>query len=221
MTVLELKDIKRTYTQGHKTIEVLRGIDLTIEEGELLSLVGSSGSGKSTLLQICGLLDSDFSGNIKLCGQDVSGLSDDSRSSMRREKLGFIYQFHHLLPEFTAEENVALALTVGGMKKADAITAARKTLKRLDMGHRLDHIPSRLSGGEQQRVAIARAVVGRPSLLLADEPTGNLDEETAQRVLELFIDYVRSENLSAIIATHDLSLAAKMDRQLKLKDGQL
>lgn len=221
MAVLELKDIKRTFTQGHKTIEVLKGIDLTVGEGELISLVGSSGSGKSTLLQICGLLDSDFAGNIKLCGEDVSELSDDNRSAMRREKLGFIYQFHHLLPEFTAEENVALALTVGGMKKSEALVLARKTLERLDMGHRLDHIPSRLSGGEQQRVAIARAVVGRPSLLLADEPTGNLDEETAQRVLELFIDYVRSENLSAVIATHDLALAGKMDRQLSLKDGQL
>jgi lipoprotein-releasing system ATP-binding protein len=221
MSVLKLTDIKRSFTQGHKTIEVLKGVNLTVEKGELIALVGTSGSGKSTLLQIAGLLDSEFEGALNLSGEDVSKLKDDSRSALRREKLGFIYQFHHLLPEFTAEENVALALTVGGEAKSEALKKARATLDRLNMGHRMDHVPSRLSGGEQQRVAIARAVVGNPALLLADEPTGNLDEETAAKVVELFIDYVKSEGLSAIIATHDKSLAAKLDRQFHLREGTL
>jgi lipoprotein-releasing system ATP-binding protein len=221
VSILKLKNIKRDFHQGHKTIHVLKGVDLTIEPGELVALVGSSGSGKSTLLQIAGLLDGEFDGRLELCGNDVSGLNDDARSQIRREELGFIYQFHHLLPEFTAEENVALALKVGGVGHKEALTLSRATLERLSLGDRMDHVPAKLSGGEQQRVAIARAVVGGPSLLLADEPTGNLDEETAGRVVDLLIEYVREAKLSAIIATHDKALAAKLDRQFQLKDGVL
>lgn len=221
MSVLSLKNVKRNFHQAHKTIEVLKGIDLEVQPGELVALIGSSGSGKSTLLQISGLLDSKFSGELTIAGKEVTGISDDARSAMRNSELGFIYQFHHLLPDFSAVENVALAQQVGGMSKAEALKDAEKILIRLGLEDRLDHIPSKLSGGEQQRVAIARAMVGKPSLLLADEPTGNLDEETASRVLNLFLETVRERKLAAVIATHDRRLAAKLDRQLVLHDGHL
>lgn len=219
--VLKITDLKRTFHQGHKTLEVLRGVDLEIQAGELVALVGASGSGKSTLLQVAGLLDSDFTGEVTIGGKETSGLTDTTRSALRREKLGFIYQFHHLLSDFTAVENVALPLRLQGENETRAKRAATEILADLGLADRLDHIPARLSGGEQQRVAIARAVVAKPALLLADEPTGNLDEETASRVLDLFLKIVRERGLAAIIATHDKALAARLDRQLQLREGQL
>ncbi|MEX0299969.1 MAG: ABC transporter ATP-binding protein [Kordiimonas sp.] len=221
MTVLRLENVKRSYHQAHKDVHVLKGIDLNVEAGELVALIGSSGSGKSTLLQIAGLLDSEYEGLVQIDGETVSGLKDDARSALRRQKLGFIYQFHHLLPDFTAAENVAMALSLNGFNKTEAMKKSAEVLDQLGLSERLDHVPSKLSGGEQQRVAIARAIVAEPALLLADEPTGNLDEETAARVLELFLQTVRDRKLAAVIATHDKSLAAKLDRQLVLQDGQL
>ncbi len=221
MSVLKLENVRRSYHQAHKDVHVLKGIDLNVDAGELVALIGSSGSGKSTLLQIAGLLDSEYEGTVQIEGQTVSGLKDDARSALRCGKLGFIYQFHHLLPDFTAVENVAMALYLNGFSKTVASKQAVEVLDQLGLAERLDHVPSKLSGGEQQRVAIARAIVAEPALLLADEPTGNLDEETAARVLELFLDTVRDRKLAAVIATHDKSLAVKLDRQLVLQDGQL
>jgi len=221
MSVLQIKNLKRSFHQGHKTVEVLRGINLEVESGQLVALVGASGSGKSTLLQAAGLLDSGFDGGITIDGIDASQLSEEKRSSIRRDKLGFIYQFHHLLPDFTALENVALALKLKGQGDLAAQKAAKEILLELGLGERLDHVPAKLSGGEQQRVAIARAIVGKPALLLADEPTGNLDEETAGRVLELFLKIVRDRGLAAIIATHDKALAASLDRKIHLSEGKL
>ncbi|MFC3051106.1 ABC transporter ATP-binding protein [Kordiimonas pumila] len=221
MPVLELIDIKRSFQQGSKTLDILKGISLSVEPGELVALIGSSGSGKSTLLQVAGLLDSGFDGEIKISGKPMSGLKDDARSKVRREALGFVYQFHHLLPDFTALENVSIALKIAGVTDKEARTRAAETLDQLGLAERMDHVPSKLSGGEQQRVAIARAVVGKPSVLLADEPTGNLDEETAAKVFDLFLNTMKENKLSAIIATHDRALAAKLERQYVLRDGKL
>lgn len=218
---LELKNIMRTFTQGYKTIDVLKGIDVSINTGELVALVGASGSGKSTLLQISGLLDQPSAGSVFIDSEDTLGLNDDKRTQVRREKLGFIYQFHHLMPEFTALENVALAARIANFTDKEAVQSATDILTRLGLHERFDHVPARLSGGEQQRVAIARALVTKPKLILADEPTGNLDEETATKVFELLLEIVRDFGVSAFIATHDKSLAAKMDRQLFLREGTL
>lgn len=218
---LKLLNITRTFTQGYKTIDVLKGIDITIEASELVALVGASGSGKSTLLQIAGLLDQPSGGNVSIDSENTLGLNDDKRTQVRREKLGFIYQFHHLMPEFTAMENVALAARIAGFTDSESIHSATDILKKLGLSERFDHVPARLSGGEQQRVAIARALVTKPKLILADEPTGNLDEETATKVFELLLEIVRDFGVSAFIATHDKSLASKMDRQLFLKEGIL
>lgn len=219
--VLEMRGVKRNFHQGHKTLEVLRGVDLTINTGELVALVGASGSGKSTLLQVAGLLDSDFTGDITIEGKNASLLKDEASSAFRRESLGFIYQFHHLLADFTALENVALPLRLQGEGDKAAKDAAKEILADLGLEGRLDHIPARLSGGEQQRVAIARAIVTKPALLLADEPTGNLDEETAERVLDIFLKIVRERGLAAIIATHDKSLATRLDKRVQLREGIL
>lgn len=218
---LEINDLTRTFTQAHKTLNVLKGINVTVGSGELVALVGASGSGKSTLLQLAGLLDQPSSGSIIIEGINTNGLSDDRRTAIRREKLGFIYQFHHLMPEFSAIENVALAGRICGMSDDQASNEAASILGKLGLSDRLDHIPAKLSGGEQQRVAIARALVTKPSLILADEPTGNLDEETAIKVFDLLLEIVHDFGVSAFIATHDKSLAAKMDRQLYLKEGVL
>lgn len=219
--ILEIEDLVRSFHQGHKTIEVLRGINLSVKPGELVGLVGTSGSGKSTLLQIAGLLDKASSGTITIDGAAATGAKDDARTAIRRNKLGFIYQFHHLLPEFTAVENVALAARIGGATDSDARDKARKLLEELNLSNREDHVPAKLSGGEQQRVAIARALAGNPKLILADEPTGNLDEATAVRVFELFLETVKNHGVAALIATHDMALAKKMDRQFTLREGHL
>lgn len=219
--VLQVTGLRRTFQQGHKSLEILRGVDIEVRPGELVGLVGVSGSGKSTLLQAIGLLDRQDQGEIHIDGIETSELSDDKRTAIRREKLGFIYQFHHLLPDFSATENVSLAFRIAGESNSASQEAAIDLLQSLDLGERLDHFPSSLSGGEQQRVAIARALAANPSLILADEPTGNLDEETAARVFDLFVKSVREKGVAAIIATHDRALASKMDRQLTLTDGQL
>ncbi len=219
--VLETGGLKRSFTQGDVTIEVLRGIDLAIQPGEIVALVGPSGSGKSTLLQAVGLLEGGFEGSIRLNGEEAAELDDDGRTRLRRELLGFIYQFHHLLPEFNAVENVVLPQLVRGATPQEARQRAEQLLGRIGLSQRLDHRPAKLSGGEQQRVAVARALANRPPLILADEPTGNLDEHTADTVIAEFLDLVRIEGSAALIATHNERLAARMDRVVRLHEGHL
>ena len=219
--VLVTKDLKRSFTQGEVTIDVLRGVDLAIQPGEIVALLGPSGSGKSTLLQAVGLLEGGFQGSIRLNGEEASRLDDDGRTRLRRDLLGFVYQFHHLLPEFNAVENVVLPQLVRGTDPRAAHARARDLLGSLGLGERLDHRPSKLSGGEQQRVAVARALANRPPLVLADEPTGNLDEQTADTVFAEFLNLVRGEGSAALVATHNERLAARMNRVLRLHDGRL
>lgn len=219
--VLETRDLRRSFTQGTVTIDVLRGVNLAIRAGEAVALLGPSGSGKSTLLQAIGLLEGGFEGSIRITGKEAASLDDDGRTTLRRDALGFVYQFHHLLPDFDALENVVLPLVIHGTEPAEARTRAAQLLTRLGLGQRLDHRPAKLSGGEQQRVAVARALANRPPLVLADEPTGNLDEHTADVVFAEFMDLVRSEGSAALVATHNERIAAKMDRVLRLHDGVL
>ena len=219
--VLQTGDLRRSFVQGDVTIDVLRGVDLSVQPGEIVALLGPSGSGKSTLLQAVGLLEGGFEGSIRLKGQEASDLDDEGRTRVRREMLGFVYQFHHLLPEFNARENVILPQLVRGTDMEAARTRADELLTTLGLGQRLDHRPSKLSGGEQQRVAVARALANRPPLVLADEPTGNLDEATADRVFAEFISLVRGQGTAALVATHNERLAAKMDRVVRLHEGRL
>lgn len=219
--ILQTRALKRSFTQGDVTIHVLRGVDLAVQPGEIVALLGPSGSGKSTLLQAVGLLEGGFEGSICLKGEEAASLDDDGRTRLRRELLGFIYQFHHLLPEFSALENVVLPQLVFGLDMAKARSRAEELLGILGLGQRLDHRPAKLSGGEQQRVAVARALANRPPLILADEPTGNLDEKTADTVLAELLKLVRGEGSAALIATHNERLAARMDRVVRLHDGIL
>lgn len=219
--VVSLRGLKRSFQQGDVTIEVLRGVDLDIMPGEIVALLGPSGSGKSTLLQAVGLLEGGFTGSIAIAGEEASKMASDERTRLRRENLGFVYQFHHLLPDFNARENVVMPQMVAGVSRQQADVRADELLTSLGLGHRLDHRPSQLSGGEQQRVAVARALANRPNLVLADEPTGNLDEHTSDRVLAQFLDLVRGEGSAALVATHNERLAAKMDRVVRLHDGRL
>ena len=219
--VVSLRGLKRSFQQGEITIEVLRGVDLDIMPGEIVALLGPSGSGKSTLLQAVGLLEGGFSGSIAIAGEEASTLPADQRTRIRREHLGFVYQFHHLLPDFNARENVVMPQMIAGTSRFDADGRADELLTSLGLGARLDHRPSQLSGGEQQRVAVARALANRPTLVLADEPTGNLDEHTADRVLEQFLALVRGEGSAALVATHNERLALRMDRVVRLHDGIL
>jgi lipoprotein-releasing system ATP-binding protein len=219
--VLATRGLKRSFTQGDITIEVLRGVDLSVGAGEIVALVGPSGSGKSTLLQAVGLLEGGFSGSIRLNGEEAAELDDNGRTRLRRELLGFVYQFHHLLPEFNAVENVVLPQLVLGREPKPAHRRAEDLLGRLGLSQRLDHRPSKLSGGEQQRVAVARALANKPPLVLADEPTGNLDEHTADAVLAELLKLVREEGSAALIATHNERLAGKMDRVVRLHEGRL
>ncbi|MEO0411284.1 MAG: ABC transporter ATP-binding protein [Pseudomonadota bacterium] len=219
--VLDLRDLRRSYTQGSETIEVLKGINLTIGEGEVVGLLGPSGAGKSTLLQAAGQLEGGYKGSIIIDGTDCGRLKEQDRTQLRRDKIGFVYQFHHLLPDFTALENVLFALLVRDVSSSKAKDMAADMLSRLGLKHRLRHRPAELSGGEQQRVAIARALVGQPALLLADEPTGNLDEATADIVFDELIKLTREQRTSALIATHNPSLAERMDRRVYLHDGLL
>ena len=219
--IVELVDVRRKFVQGDVTIEVLRGVDLVIGRGELVALLGPSGSGKSTLLQAVGLLEGGFSGSIKLDGEEVGAAGVDRQTEIRRQKLGFVYQFHHLLPDFDALENVILPQLISEASPEDALARAIYLLSQLGLSERLHHRPSKLSGGEQQRVAVARALANRPKLVLADEPTGNLDEHTADIVIGEFMALVREEGSSAIVATHNERLAAKMDRIVRLHEGKL
>jgi lipoprotein-releasing system ATP-binding protein len=219
--VLATRGLKRSFTQGDVTIEVLRGVDLAVQPGEIVALLGPSGSGKSTLLQAVGLLEGGFEGSIRLKGEEAAELDDDGRTRLRRELLGFIYQFHHLLPEFNARENVILPQLVSGTEPAAARKRADELLGALGLSQRLEHRPAKLSGGEQQRVAVARALANKPPLVLADEPTGNLDEHTADVVFAEFLNLVRGEGTAALVATHNERIAAKMDRVLRLHEGRL
>ena len=219
--VLQTAGLKRSFTQGDVTIDVLRGVDLAVRPGEIVALLGPSGSGKSTLLQAVGLLEGGFEGSIRLLGREAASLDDDGRTALRRDALGFVYQFHHLLPDFDARENVMLPQVVRGAETDAARARAEELLGQLGLSGRLDHRPSKLSGGEQQRVAVARALANRPPLVLADEPTGNLDEHTADTVLAEFLRLVRGEGSAALVATHNERLAAKMDRVVRLHEGVL
>jgi lipoprotein-releasing system ATP-binding protein len=217
--IVSLKGLKRAFEQGGQRIEVLRGVDLDIMPGEIVALLGPSGSGKSTMLQAVGLLEGGFEGSIRLAGTPAETLPPDERTRLRREHLGFVYQFHHLLPDFDARENVVMPQMILGTPRAEAEARADSLLASLGLGHRLTHRPSQLSGGEQQRVAVARALANRPALVLADEPTGNLDEATSDAVLAQFLALVRGEGSAALVATHNERLAARMDRVVRLKDG--
>ena len=219
--VLELKGVVRSYKQGERTLEILKGADFSIGKGEMIALVAPSGTGKSTLLHTAGLLERPDSGEVIVNGRDCGELGDDARTAIRRSEIGFVYQFHHLLPEFTALENVMIPQMVRGMTKEASTGRAQQLLDYMKIGTRASHRPSELSGGEQQRVAIARAVANAPLLLLADEPTGNLDPGTASYVFEALEALVRQSGLSAVIATHNHEIAKRMDRRVTLKDGKV
>ena len=219
--VLRVRDLRRSFRQGGVTIEVLRGVDLDVGQGEIVALLGPSGSGKSTLLQAVGLLEGGFEGSIRINGEEAAKLDNEGRTRLRRDALGFVYQFHHLLPDFTAAENVILPQLIHGAPTDDARQRSESLLASLGLQQRLTHRPSQLSGGEQQRVAVARALANRPQLVLADEPTGNLDEATADIVFAEFLRLVREEGSAALVATHNERIAAKMDRVVRLHDGVL
>ena len=219
--LLALDGVTRTFEQGGTRIEVLRGVSLELSAGEIVALVGPSGAGKSTLLHIAGLLERVDGGMVVIGGEPCGRLSDDERTWLRRERLGFIYQFHHLLPEFSALENVALPQMIAGVKRRPARNRARELLASLGLEERADHRPGQLSGGEQQRVAIARALANAPKVLLADEPTGNLDHATAMGVFDQLVARVRETGVAALVATHNPEPAGRMDRVLGLEDGAL
>ncbi|TPG53930.1 ABC transporter ATP-binding protein [Sphingomonas glacialis] len=219
--VLGVSGLTRSFEQGGQTIEVLRGVDLQVGAGEIVALLGPSGSGKSTLLQAVGLLEGGFGGSILIDGEETARLNADGRTRVRRDKLGFVYQFHHLLPDFNATENVVLPQMIRDKTRAEANERSTALLTALGLGHRLTHRPSQLSGGEQQRVAVARALANQPALVLADEPTGNLDEATADIVLAEFLRLVRGEGTAALVATHNERMALKMDRVVRLHEGRL
>jgi lipoprotein-releasing system ATP-binding protein len=218
---LRLRDVARSYPQGTGTLEVFSGISLTLMRGELVALVGPSGAGKSSLLHMAGLLEAPTRGEVVIEGMAASTLPDPVRTRIRRDTIGFVYQAHHLLPEFTALENVMMPQRIAGKSRADAEENAARLLSRLGLGQRLTHRPSQLSGGEQQRVAMARALANGPRILLADEPTGNLDGRTAAGVFDALVELVRAEGLAALVATHNLELAQRMDRSLVLREGTL
>lgn len=219
--VILLTDVRRSFAQGGVTIDVLKGVDLSVEPGEIVGLLGPSGSGKSTMLQAVGLLEGGFTGSIRIAGEEAAQLNSNGRTRLRKTALGFVYQFHHLLPDFTARENVVLPQLIMGRTREEASDRAAELLSRLGLGQRLDHRPSQLSGGEQQRVAVARALANRPKVVLADEPTGNLDEATADRVFDEFLHLVREEGSAALVATHNERLATRMDRVVRLHDGRI
>lgn len=220
--ILRLSGITKAYNAGKPTeVQVLQGIDLSLDAGEVVALVAPSGAGKSTLLHIAGLLDTPDGGTVQITGEDMTGQSDRRRTRMRRADVGFIYQFHHLLPEFSALENIVLPQLANGVGRGDADARARELLDKVGISARADHRPAALSGGEQQRVAFCRALANAPKLLLADEPTGNLDPATSDQVFGALLDLVRATGLSALIATHNLELAGRMDRQIRLEAGRL
>lgn len=219
--ILRLEGLTRTFKQGERQITVLNGASAAIYPGEAVALVGPSGAGKSTLLHIAGLLETPTGGSVVMGGRDCSKLGDDERTRIRRADVGFIYQFHQLLPEFSAIENVMLPQMILGIPRKAAVARATELLSKLGLDHRLEHRPAQLSGGEQQRTAICRALANRPKLILADEPTGNLDPKTSELVFQELIGLFKSEGVAALIATHNLELAARMDRVLRMENGQL
>ena len=218
-TIISCQNISKRFKEGKLDVEVLRGINLDIQAGEKIAIVGSSGSGKSTLLHILGGLDLPSEGSVQILGQDIAQLSDAERGVLRNKSLGFIYQFHHLLPEFTALENVAMPLLIGGAKVLEATDKASEILEKVGLGERLNHKPGQLSGGERQRAAIARALVTQPQAVLADEPTGNLDHKTAMHIFDLMQSLNQEMQTAFIIVTHDMQLAKKMDKVYNLIDG--
>jgi len=219
--VLEARDVQKNFTQGPVTLEVLRGLNFSAQAGERIAIVGASGSGKTTLLQILGGLDRPTTGHVFVSGQDIHELSEDARGMLRNRALGFVYQFHHLLPEFSAVENVAMPLLIRRTPAAEARDRASEILERVGLGRRLEHRPYQLSGGERQRAAVARALVTEPRIILADEPTGNLDGQNAEGVFELMLELNRERGTSLVVVTHDLRLANRMERVFEIEGGRL
>ena len=220
MTLI-LKNISKSFNQGNQIIQVIKDVNLEIKIGEIVALVGPSGSGKTTLLQISGLLDNPNSGEIFINSKNLSKADDYERTIARKNDLGFVYQFHHLLPEFSALENVAMNLLIKGVGKKEAFTRAKTILEEIGLEHRINHRPSELSGGEQQRVSIARAIIGKPALLLADEPTGNLDSKNAVNIFNLLTEFTKQYNMACLVVTHNPEIAVKMNRIITIKDGSL